>query len=233
MSLGLLGSCLRSSVSVSPKVVVLLGPGLLALLLMLCVPGWNPKGLLKLRVVLGSGVTPLPLSRMLLSTLLVKTRIPSLVLPVMLVGKVGGLGFSKNGVLLGVTRLLLFLSSLLRSFAPFVLMTCALGCSLLRLLLLLVLVALFLPATWSRVRVPKASSLCPWGCQSQGFWDHIAWSCDLRPSHGPAKPSCTFLARLGWSLQNQNLSLTEVTKVRCWLAECQLKIWSTKEQEAH
>ena len=39
MSLGLLGSCLRSSVSVSPKVVVLLGPGLLALLLMLCVPG--------------------------------------------------------------------------------------------------------------------------------------------------------------------------------------------------
>jgi hypothetical protein len=24
-----------------------------------------------------------------------------------------------------------------------------------------------------------------------------------------------------------------VTKVRCWLAECQLKSWSTKEQEAH
>ena len=85
----------------------------------------------------------------------------SLVLPVMLVGRVGGLGFSKNGMLLGVTRLLLFLSSLLRSFAPFVLMTCALGCSLLRLLLLLVLVALFLllPGLVSVFRRPPLSVL--------------------------------------------------------------------------
>ena len=52
----------------------------------------------------------------------------------------------------------------------------------------------FSPATWSRVPDPKASSLCPWGCQSLGFWDHIVWSCVHRPSHAPAKPSCAFLA---------------------------------------
>ena len=34
-----------------------------------------------------------------------------------------------------------------------------------------------------------------------------------------AKSACAFLARFGWTLNAQNLSVTEVTKVRCWLAE--------------
>ena len=86
----------------------------------------------------------------------------------------------------------------------------------------------FSPATWDHI--PGAgSSLCPWGCQSAGFWEHIVWSCNCRPAHTPAKPACAFLARFGWAQTTQNLSLNEVTKVRRWLAECQTAMWSAKE----
>ena len=63
-------------------------------------------------------------------------------LPVMLAGRVGGLGLSNNGVFRGVMKLLLSLSWPLLSSVPSGLMTCAIGCSVLRLLRLSVLVAL-------------------------------------------------------------------------------------------
>ena len=45
--------------------------------------------------------------------------------------------------------------------------------------------ATFSPATWDRVSGVGHSSLCPWGCQSAGYWDHICWSCSRRPAHAP------------------------------------------------
>ena len=45
--------------------------------------------------------------------------------------------------------------------------------------------ATFSPATWDRVSGVGQSSLCPWGCHSAGFWDHICWSCSRRPAHAP------------------------------------------------
>ena len=89
--------------------------------------------------------------------------------------------------------------------------------------------ATFSPATWDRVSGVGQSSLCPWGCHSAGFWDHICWSCSCRPAHAPDKPACAFLARFGWTLSTNHLDPTQVTKVRGWLTECQSAIWSAKD----
>ena len=89
--------------------------------------------------------------------------------------------------------------------------------------------ATFSPATWDRVSGVGQSSLCPWGCQSAGFWDHLCWSCSRRPAHAPDKPACAFLARFGWTLSTNHLDPTQVTKVRGWLTECQSAIWSAKD----
>ena len=178
------------------------------------------------------GLANMPLLRsrsMLLCPLLVTLCLLCLVLLVMSCGKVGVLGSSRSGRLRVGMRFLLSLpltSSLFRSIqiddvrswvlssAP----AASVG-----------LGATFSPATWDRVSGVGHSSLCPWGCQSAGYWDHICWSCSCRPAHAPDKPACAFLARFGWTLSTNHLDPTQVTKVRGWLTECQSAIWSAKD----
>ena len=126
-------------------------------------------------------------------------------------------------------RHLLFPRSIPLSSVPFGLTMYVLGCCPLPRLPLSVWVPPSLPPLGITFLALLGSSLRPWGCQSAGFWEHIVWSCHCRPAHAPAKPACAFLARFGWSLTTQNLSLTEVAKVRRWLAECQTAIWSAKD----
>ena len=86
--------------------------------------------------------------------------------------------------------------------------------------------ATFSPGTFSRIPSSSHSSACPWGCGAVGFWEHIVWECPSRVGSFPAKPSCPYLARFGWSKKNSRPH--QVAAVRCWLATCQQRIWNTK-----
>ena len=79
--------------------------------------------------------------------------------------------------------------------------------------------ATFSPALWEHKR-PEISG-CPWCKLEVGYWPHICWECEKRPSDLP-RPHA-WLARFGWSFIGDDPE--EVQAVRCWMVQCQQAIW--------